>query len=287
MTVSLSLGLICPNFSKSILLIKMIETIKNNMKSTTKNLIGELEAALTTAAWRGVCCAVALVVAAGMFSTASIAQSGPVDSKAIEQAVQKLLRERPELVRDALMALEKKEAAAKARHAKALIGKLGAVIASEQGATVLGNPLGKVTVIEFIDYRCGYCKQMASVIDEAVKANPDVRVLVKNLPILGPDSLEAARLILATPPHKRGALHHDLLSQSLDAALLQKLQAELGVSDSDKAKSDSAINEVRKLAADLNIQGTPALVVGSEIFYGAIPAEQLNAALAAARMAKK
>ena len=287
MTVSLSLGLICPNFSKSILLIKMIETIKNNMKSTTKNLIGELEAALTTAAWRGVCCAVALVVAAGMFSTASIAQSSPVDSKAIEQAVQKLLRERPELVRDALMALEKKEAAAKARNAKALIGKLGAVIASEQGATVLGNPLGKVTVIEFIDYRCGYCKQMASVIDEAVKANPDVRVLVKNLPILGPDSLEAARLILATPPHKRGALHHDLLSQSLDAALLQKLQAELGVSDSDKAKSDSAINEVRKLAADLDIQGTPALVVGSEIFYGAIPAEQLNAALAAARMAKK
>ena len=265
----------------------MIETIKNNMKSTTKNLIGRPAAALTTAAWRGVCCAVALVVAAGIFSTASIAQSSPVDSKAIEQAVQKLLRERPELVRDALMALEKKEAAAKARNAKALIGKLGAVIASEQGATVLGNPLGKVTVIEFIDYRCGYCKQMASVIDAAVKANPDVRVLVKNLPILGPDSLEAARLILATPPHKRGALHHDLLSQSLDAALLQKLQAELGVSDSDKAKSDSAINEVRKLAADLNIQGTPALVVGSEIFYGAIPAEQLNAALAAARMAKK
>ncbi len=265
----------------------MIETIKNNMKSTTKNLLGRLEATLTTAAWRGVCGAVALIVAAGMFSTASVAQSGPVDSKAIEQAVQKLLRERPELVRDALMALDKKEAAAKARHAKALIGKLGAVIASEQGATVLGNPLGNVTVIEFIDYRCGYCKQMASVIDAAVKANPDVRVLVKNLPILGPDSLEAARLILATPPHKRGALHHDLLSQSLDAALLQKLQAALGVSDADKAKSDSAINEVRKLAADLNIQGTPALVVGSEIFYGAIPAEQLNAALAAARMAKK
>jgi len=163
----------------------MIETIKNNMKSTTKNLLGRLEATLTTAAWRGVCGAVALIVAAGMFSTASVAQSGPVDSKAIEQAVQKLLRERPELVRDALMALEKKEAAAKARHAKALIGKLGAVIASEQGATVLGNPLCNVTVIEFNDYRCGYCKQMASVIDAAVKANPDVRVLVKNLPILG------------------------------------------------------------------------------------------------------
>ena len=185
------------------------------------------------------------------------------------------------------MALEKKEAAAKARRAKALIGKLGAVIASEQGATVLGNPLGKVTVIEFLDYRCGYCKQMAAVIDEVVKANPDVRVLVKNLPILGPDSFEAARLVLATPPDKRVALHHDLLSQSLDAALLQKLQAALGVSDADKARSDSAINEVRKLAADLNIQGTPALVVGSEIFYGAIPTEQLNAALAAARMAKK
>jgi protein-disulfide isomerase len=268
-------------------MIKIIKNIKNSIKSPVRRLLGRPAAALTTAAWRGVCGAVALVVAAGIFSTAAVAQSSAVDSKAIEQAVQKLLRERPELVRDALMALEKKEAAAKARRAKALIGKLGAVIASEQGATVLGNPLGKVTVIEFIDYRCGYCKQMAAVIDEVVKANPDVRVLVKNLPILGPDSLEAARLVLATPPHKRVALHHDLLSQSLDAALLQKLQAELGVSDADKAKSDNAINEIRKLAADLDIQGTPALVVGGEIFYGAIPAEQLNAALAAARMAKQ
>ena len=268
-------------------MIKIIKNIKSNTKSTARKLIGRPAAALTAAAWRGVCCAVAVVVAAGIFSTAAVAQSSSVDSKAIEQAVQKLLRERPELVRDALMALEKKEATAKARRAKALIGKLGAVIASEQGATVLGNPLGKVTVIEFLDYRCVYCKQMAAVIEEVVKANPDVRVLVKNLPILGPDSFEAARLVLATPPDKRVALHHDLLSQSLDAALLQKLQAALGVSDADKARSDSAINEVRKLAADLNIQGTPALVVGSEIFYGAIPAEQLNAALAAARMAKK
>jgi protein-disulfide isomerase len=69
-------------------------------------------------------------------------------------------------------------------------------------------------------------------------------------------------------PDKRAALHHNLLSQSLDATILKKLQAEMGASDAGKAKSENEINQVRKLAADLNIQGTPALVVGSEIFTG-------------------
>ena len=211
----------------------------------------------------------------------------PAQKQAVEAIVRDYLRDHPEMILEALQGLELRREAEQQERARQALAERRNDLHNDPTTPVEGNPKGDVTLVEFFDYRCGYCKQMASVIDEAVKANPDVRVLVKNLPILGPDSLEAARLILATPPHKRGALHHDLLSQSLDAALLQKLQAELGVSDSDKAKSDSAINEVRKLAADLNIQGTPALVVGSEIFYGAIPAEQLNAALAAARMAKK
>ena len=76
-------------------MIKIIKNIKNNTKSTARKLIGRPVAALTAAAWRGVCGAVAVVVAAGIFSTAAVAQSSAADSKAIEQAVQKLLRERP------------------------------------------------------------------------------------------------------------------------------------------------------------------------------------------------
>ena len=227
-----------------------------------------------------------LSVAALMASQAA-AQSPPAPAQTVEQAVIKVLRERPELVRDALAALEKKETASKAKIAKAMLSKQAGAIASELGATVLGNPKGKVTVVEFIDYRCGYCKQMGPVIDALIQADPDVRVLVKNLPILGPDSLEASRLVLATEPAKRAELHHKLLGQSLDTALLQKLQAELGVSAAEMAKTDATLGEVRKLSVDLGIQGTPALVVGSAIFYGAISPEQLASAVNTARSGKK
>jgi protein-disulfide isomerase len=158
-------------------------------------------------------------------------------------------------------------------------------IYSERGATVIGNPDGDVTVVEFIDYRCGYCKKLASTLDELRKSDPNVRVLVKHFPILGPESFEAASLMIAANsiPDK-AELHHALISaQELDSAALLRLEQQFSVPTSDRAAGMPALGEVRVLAEQLGIQGTPAIVIGNSIFFGAIGIEQLEMSIKAVR----
>lgn len=230
---------------------------------------------------------VALQGGAAFAQTGAPAKSAP-SSQAIEQVVIKLLKSRPELVREALDELERRELAGQAQQERKVLAAAAKFLQDDSDATVLGNPAGDVTLVEFIDYRCGYCKKLAPSIETLIQRDSQLRVLVKHLPILGADSIAAAQLALSAG---RGAtaqqVHKALLgADSIDAASLQAISRQFGLKPVDVVAVNRQLGEVRVLSERLGIQGTPAIVVGDVMFRGAVGTEQLAAAIDAARRAQ-
>jgi protein-disulfide isomerase len=228
------------------------------------------------------------LLGAGILGLAGLptAQARPGDASGeLERALEKLLKERPELVRDALNTLEQREAAARLRNEQALLRASAKAIYAEAGATVLGNPSGKVTLIEFIDYRCGYCKHLQADINTLIQGDRQLRVLVKHLPILGPESLAASQLVLSAGQGPAAQqLHQRLMtSTQLDSASLRAFKLPSDKAPVEKAKVERGLSEVRQLAEHLHIDGTPALLVGEHFMRGAIGLEQLQAAIQTSR----
>jgi len=225
----------------------------------------------------------------------SVAQPGGVaiaqtaaSPQAIEQVVIKLLKSRPELVRDALDELQRREASGRAQQERKVLAAAAKSIHDESDATVMGNPAGDVTLVEFIDYHCGYCKKLAPDIEALIQRDSQLRVLVKHLPILGPESIAAAQLVLSAGQGSTAQqLHKALLSaDSIDAAGLQAISHQFGLKPVDVVAVNRQLGEVRALSMRLGIQGTPAIIVGDVMFRGAVGPDQLAAAIDAARRAK-
>ena len=157
---------------------------------------------------------------------------------------------------------------------------------------VMGNPEGDVTVVEFFDYRCPYCRRVAPDLEALIDGDPDVRVVFKEWPILGRASVLAARAALAA--HAQGlywGVHTALMTGALEAdedaivAFAQSLGA-----DGDRLRADMASDAVTEaliandeLARTLGLSGTPAFVIGDTVVPGAIPVDQMRALVAEAR----
>lgn len=229
----------------------------------------------------------ALPGGAAVAQTGAPAKSAP-STQAIEQVVIKLLKSRPELVREALDELQRRELAGHAQQESKAIAASAKAIADASDATVLGNPAGDVTLVEFIDYHCGYCKKLAPSIEALIQRDSQLRVLVKHLPILGPESIAAAQLALSAGQGATAQqVHKALLSaDAIDAASLQAIGRQFGLKPVDVVAVNRQLGEVRVLSERLGIQGTPAIVVGDVMFRGAVGTEQLAAAIDAARRAQ-
>jgi protein-disulfide isomerase len=207
----------------------------------------------------------------------------------MERAVAKVLKAHPELVRDALNELERRETVAKTQQEASTLAKSSKAIYADTGAIVLGNPNGDVTLVEFMDYHCGYCKKMSVGIDQLIQRDPQLRVLVKQLPILGAESIAAAQLVLSVGQGQTAQQVHQALisSPKLDAASLRTIEQNYQLKPADKIAANRALGEVRVLSEQLNIQGTPALVIGGTVFRGAVETAQLEAAIQSARRAQQ
>jgi protein-disulfide isomerase len=188
-------------------------------------------------------------------------------------------------VRDALNELERRDVAGKAQQEAGMLAKSSKAIYSDTGAVVLGNPHGDVTLVEFMDYHCGYCKKMSLGIDQLIQRDPQLRVLVKQLPILGAESIAAAQLVLSVGQGATAQQVHQALmaSPKLDDASLRAVEQTYQLKPADKIAANRALGEVRVLSEQLNIQGTPALVLGTTVFRGAVETAQLEAAIQALR----
>ena len=177
----------------------------------------------------------------------------------------------------------------------AIAGNATALFSSPHQVT-LGNPNGDVTLVEFFDYSCGYCKRALPDMLTLIKSDPNLKVVLKELPILGPGSADAARIAVAVrmqdpDGQKYLAFHAALLGapgpaskeKALAAAKDQGLDMARLEQDVASDEVSATISEDAKLAAAMAIRGTPGYVVGDKVVFGAVGAAALRERIEAAR----
>ena len=206
--------------------------------------------------------------------------------------VREYLLEHPEVITEALTELDSR--AEKARvdnRANVLVSRRQELLSPSEG-TVIGNPRGDVTVVEFFDYNCGYCKSMFQSMVEILKEDPEMRLVLKEYPILGPSSVTASRAALAARNQgKYSDLHLALLSfkGSLSDSVIMVIAQNAGL-DVRKLQEDMKDPEItdilvknHSLADELGVEGTPQVIIGEVFLPGAVPKEEIVAAIAKAR----
>jgi protein-disulfide isomerase len=218
--------------------------------------------------------------------------SAPGADPALEQAIHDYILAHPEVIAESLLKFQQQqEDAQKQAHAQA-VKDLKPQLVSNSASPVLGNPAGDITVVEFLDYRCPYCKAMHQSIADMIAADGNVRVVVKEFPILGDDSIFAARAALAAGKQGKYAEMHTALMTfkgKLSAHDVENIAVGLAL-DVTKLKEDMQTPEVNQelqqnysLAESLGINGTPAFIIGETLIPGAIKLEDLKAHIAKAR----
>lgn len=202
------------------------------------------------------------------------------------------LAENPDLVIDAIRAFQAREEKLEAEKRNESISAMWDEIAGVETDPVIGNPQGDVTLVEFFDYRCGYCKRMTPEINALLEEDPKVRIVMKEFPILGPESIIASRAALAAQMQGRYAQVHDALMNhrgELDSEAIYAIAEGEGL-DMDRLRADmqhpdvdAALRRNMELADALNIRGTPAFITRNGITPGAVSRSTLRDMLASAR----
>ncbi len=214
----------------------------------------------------------------------------------IEQMTKDYILAHPEVIQDALAALQERQQADEAKANEAAVKEHDAEIFGSPHQVVLGNPHGKVTLVEFFDYNCAYCKRALPDMLSLMKDDGDLRVILKEFPVLGDGSVEAARVAVAVrmqdpTGQKYLEFHQKLLGGHGEANGERALAVAKDVGlDVDRLKRDmvspeakATIDENLKLGETIGITGTPTYVVGSEVVVGAVGLDALAKKLAAAR----
>lgn len=211
---------------------------------------------------------------------------------AIIEILREALRTDPSILADAIAAMQAAEQdVARAQTVEAIRANADALF-RDSGDPALGPNRAAVTLVEFTDYRCPYCRRMHPVVAELLRREPGLRVVVKEIPILGPASVLAARAALAAHAQGRFPAFHDALMRlrgEPDEPALLQLAVETGLDpvrlqrDMTSEAVTRRLNANLQLAQMLGIQGTPAYVVGETLLPGAVPLERLREAVAAAR----
>ena len=212
----------------------------------------------------------------------------------VEKIVRDYLLANPEILRDMQTALDAKEKEEQRIAHLQVIKDARADIFTAAYDGVVGNPNGKTTIVEFYDYNCGFCKRAQEDMKALTAADPDLRFVLKEFPILGPDSQKAHVVSMAfrkLAPEKYGDFHNQLLEgkgRANEAAAI-RIAVALGVDEAalrEEMKNPTITEEFAKtydLANKLAITGTPSYVVGNEVVYGALGADVLSEKIAAAR----
>lgn len=211
---------------------------------------------------------------------------------AIIEILREALRTDPSILADAIAAMQAAEQDLERARLREAIAANAEALFRDPGAPALGPDRAAVTLVEFNDYRCPFCRRMHPVVAELLQREPGLRVVVKEIPILGPASVLAARAALAAHAQGRFPAFHDALMRlrgEPDEPALLQLAAETGL-DPVRLQRDMMseavtrrLNANLQLAQTLGIQGTPAYVVGETLLSGAVPLERLREAVAAAR----
>ncbi len=216
----------------------------------------------------------------------------PEQEARIKELVKEYILANPELILEAVQTLRKKQEETASQQARDALKANREQLLQSKDLPVAGNPNGTVTIVEFFDYRCGYCKGVKPTLEQVLKSDGKIRLIYREFPILGPASRVASAAALAA--HKQGkylAFHNAMMAQpgNVTEETIMAVGKQVGL-DVGKLKEDMLdpaikdhLDRNHKLAEQLGIRGTPAFVIGDAIVPGAIGAEEFQQRVAAAR----
>ena len=233
------------------------------------------------------------LIAACLLSPAAVAAQPAQDLTAeqVEQIVRDYLLREPEVIYEALQVLQERQADAAAERQRAAIAEYRDDLAGGAFTPVAGDPTGDVTLVEFFDYRCSYCRRVVSSIRALLQDEQDLKVVFRDLPVLGEDSVRAARAALASQKQGKYLPFHFALMEARDLSEAGILKAAKAVGlDPDQLLEDMEAPEVAReieanyaLATALGIEGTPAFVIGEQLIPGAIDEARMRQLIEEAR----
>ena len=246
--------------------------------------------------------AAAALLGAGALALAAIvpaAAISPSERPEIEKIIKEYLLENPEVLRDAMIELQRRQAAAEAKERAQAVQTNKALIFDSPRGVVVGNRNGDVSVVEFFDYNCGYCKRALDDMMTMMQADPKLKFVLKEFPVLGPGSLDAAKVAIAVRMQDKSGtkyldFHRRLLGTRGEAnrerALAAAKDSGLDMAQIEKdlksEEIDATLLESVQLADALGISGTPSYVIGSEVIVGAVGLTALKEKVNTARCGK-
>jgi len=217
----------------------------------------------------------------------------------IERIVRDYLIAHPEVLQEAMTELEKRQTAAETEKHKSAVKEHAQALFSSPRGVVLGNPEGNVTFVEFFDYNCGYCKRAMTDMLTLMKDDSKLKVVLKEFPVLGPGSVEAAQVAVAVRMQDKTGKKYIEFHQKLlggrgqaDKAHALAVAKDIGLNmtqlEKDMASPEvkSTLEENFKLAEALGLNGTPSYVIGSDVVIGAVGLPALQEKINTARCGK-
>jgi protein-disulfide isomerase len=238
----------------------------------------------------------ALACALGLSAPARAQNFSTAQRGEIEKIIKDYLLQHPEVLQEAMAELEKKQQLAESEKARSAIKNHSDALFNSPRQVVLGNPQGDVTFVEFFDYNCGYCKRALNDMVELMGKDPKLKVVLKEFPVLGPGSVEAAQVAVAVRMQDKTGkkyldFHQKLLGGrgQVDKAKALAVAKEVGMDMArlDKDMKSDEVNqtlaESMKLAEALGLNGTPSYVIGNDVVVGAVGLVALTQKIQAAR----
>lgn len=236
----------------------------------------------------------ALTVVNPAFATDIITMSD-TERDVFRAEVRAYLMENPEVLLEAIAVLEDRQASEDASNDSALLLENAAEIYEDGFSYVGGNPDGDITIVEFSDYRCPYCKRAHPEVEKLVAADGNIRLIYKEFPILGPESLTTAKFAMATLMVSGPEAYEKVSSGLMDLrgvpssdaliklAKANDLDVDAVMGEMDSPEVMQAIQANRALGQRLKISGTPTFIMGNEIVRGYLPLDNMRAIVAKAR----
>jgi len=240
----------------------------------------------------------AALIAALVLPAAALAQPSsfsPEQREAIGVIIRDYLVKNPEVLQEAFNELQRRTQEAEAAGRAQVLTSERDKLESSPRDFVLGNPQGDVTMVEFLDYNCGYCKRAVADVKALIKADPKLRVVIKDFPVLGPGSVEASRVALAAKSQLAGdklyEFHTKLMEKRGQAtgesakAVAKEMELDMVRLEKDLQSNEisATLQENMELGEKLGINGTPGFVIGNEVIAGAVGAEPLRQVIASTR----
>ena len=239
--------------------------------------------------------ALAAVLAGAAITAGARAQTAPPPAEVketIREIVREYLLEHPEIIEKAMITLNARRQAEKRAKAQAAIAENRTALLEHPLSPVSGNPDGDVTMVEFLDYQCAFCKRSLEPVMALLKSDAGLRIVWKEFPVLGPVSRFAARASMAAAKQGRYLAFHEAVmgtpgKLTEDAVLAIAERVGLDVARLRRDMADPALeaylDETRRLADALGITGTPAFVIGDVLVPGAVGGARLARLIAEAR----